>query len=327
MHFLVMSPKCPDQENWGLSPVTTLLLPSSLPLEILAKTSPKLIEMEKELRLGQCQDALSMLRDHLHSRARVLKDKYINVCHQCPNTRSRGLVDRISAKIDMFAAKYRAAYAALLALDSDPAAKWRSELRPLHKKDIRSMCDTELVRPSTGSPSDGNAVPTRELLPGGVVPEGSRSLSWIWAGAVDDVSYTPDYHECTCSQPLCSLFTYVWILAFRIEWSKAYARSERWKEEVLLLREEMRRTLAFLDYSSKMWSARGSPSSLTRLSKDSTITEGLQAYTNRQSHIFTSIHHRFRSIWMGLEDAGVPATEPMPAASEDALMELLGGDI
>ena len=142
-----------------------------------------------------------MLRDHLHSQARVLKDKYINVRHQRPNTRSKGLVDCISAKIETFAVKYRAAYTALLTLDSDPAAKWRSELRPLHKKDIRSMCDTELVRPVTGSSSDVGVVPARELLPGGIIPEGSRTLSWIWAGAVSDAPYASDYHECMYYNP------------------------------------------------------------------------------------------------------------------------------
>jgi len=142
-----------------------------------------------------------MLRDHLHSQARVLKDKYINVRHQRPNTRYKGLVDRISAKIEMFAAKYRAAYTALLTLDSDPAAKWRSELRPLHDKDIRSMCDTELVRPVAGSSSDADVVPARGLLPGGIIPEGSRTLSWIWAGAVNDASYASDYHKCMYRKP------------------------------------------------------------------------------------------------------------------------------
>ena len=241
--------------------------------------------------------------------------------------RSNGLIDRISVKIDTLAAKYRAAYAALLALDSNPATKWRLELWPLHKKDIRSMCNTELVRPSTSSPSNRDTVSTRRLLPGGVIPEGSRSLSWIWAGAIDDVSSTSDYHECMCPQPLHSFFTYVWLPAFHIEWSKAYARSERWKEEVLLLREEMRRTLVFLDHSLRMWSTRGSPSSLATLSKDSAVTKGLQAYANRQSHVFASVRHRFRSIWMGLENAEIIATEPIPTASEDTLMELPGDDI
>ena len=38
---------------------SSLLLPSSLPPDILTATSPKLVRMERDLRLGQCQDALS----------------------------------------------------------------------------------------------------------------------------------------------------------------------------------------------------------------------------------------------------------------------------
>ena len=131
---------------------TSLLLPSSLPPEILIKTSVKLAEMEKELRLGQCQDALAQLRGHLHSRARILKDKYVNVCHQAPNTRSRNLLDRVLAKINASAGKYRAAYTTLLTLDLDPTAKWRSELKPLDRNDIQSMSNTDTVHPITDLP-------------------------------------------------------------------------------------------------------------------------------------------------------------------------------
>ena len=63
---------------------TSLLLPSSLPPEILIKTSVKLAEMEKELQLGQCQDALAQLCSHLHSQAQILKDKYINITIRLP---------------------------------------------------------------------------------------------------------------------------------------------------------------------------------------------------------------------------------------------------
>lgn len=162
--------------------------------------------MEKELRLGQCQDGLSQLRDHLHSRARILKDKYVNVRHQVPNTRSRNLLERISAKINTSVEKYQAAYAALLALDSDPTAKWRLELQPLNSKDIRSMSDAEMVHPITAVPSNENdVVQTPRLLPGGIIPEGSRTLSWIWAGALNDASSTPGYHECKCMHSSLSI--------------------------------------------------------------------------------------------------------------------------
>lgn len=167
----------------------SLLLPSSMPPDILAKTSPKLLRMERDLRLGQCQDALSQLREHLHSRARILKDKYVNVRHQVPNTRSNSLLDRVSVKVDASVSKYNAAYTSLLALDSDPNAKWRSELQPLHQHDIRSMSDAEKPVTAMG----------RDLLPGGVPPEGSRTLSWIWRGAHNDASSTPGFHECMCA--------------------------------------------------------------------------------------------------------------------------------
>ena len=115
--------------------------------------------------------------------------------------------------------------------------------------------------------------------------------------------------------------------AFRVEWSKARARSERWREEVMILREEMRRTLTSLLFFSNMWIGRGGPSTLILLSRDPNICEGLTAYANRRSHTFASLHHRFHSMWNGLEKGDNPVTENVPAVSEEALMELEGGDI
>ena len=154
--------------------------------------------MERDLRLGQCQDALSKLRHHLHSRARVLVDKYINVRHQVPNTRSRSLLDRITAKINTSADKYNAAYASLLVLDPDPNAKWRLELQPLSQDDIRSMSDADPLVGSTHKESTGSS--HHSSLPGGIPSEGNRTLSWIWRGALnDDASSTPGFHECMCA--------------------------------------------------------------------------------------------------------------------------------
>ena len=101
----------------------------------------------------------------------------------------------------------------------------------------------------------------------------------------------------------------------------------RWKEEVLLLGEEMRRTLAFLEFFSNMWSTRASPSSLVVPSKDPAIREGISAYAHYQSHVFASIQHRYHSIWNGVEKAGDPATEPTSIVLEKALVQLLGDDI
>lgn len=41
--------------------------------------------------------------------------------------------------------------------------------------------------------------------------------------------------------------------AVRVEWAKAKARAERWTEEVLLVNEEMRRTIAYCRWQSAWW--------------------------------------------------------------------------
>lgn len=157
-----------------------LHLPSSLPPDARTNCAPKLILMEKELRLSQCQDALSSLRLHLHSRSRLLKDKYVNVRHQGPNTKSRELLNRVSARVSACTDKYRAARSALDALDPDPTASWRHELLILEAKDVRGMSEP---KPSDHpDPERANAIQTRTLLGGGVFPQGGQTLSWIWRG-------------------------------------------------------------------------------------------------------------------------------------------------
>lgn len=158
----------------------SLHLPSSLSPDVRASCAPKLVLMEKELRLGQCYDALFSLRLYLHSRSRMLKDKYLNIHHQGPNTRSRESLGRVSARISTCVAKYRAARAALDALDPDPMAVWRRDFLTLHEKDIRGM--SEPKPPDHPDPERAKAIQARGLLSGGVPPDSSQALSWIWRG-------------------------------------------------------------------------------------------------------------------------------------------------
>jgi hypothetical protein len=95
----------------------------------------------------------------------------------------------------------------------------------------------------------------------------------------------------------------------------------------VILQEEMRRTLVSLQFFSEMWASRGGPSSLITLSRDPIICEGLTAYADYQSHIFGSLHRHFNLIWNGLEKGDNPITEPVSVVSEEALLELQGGDI
>lgn len=161
---------------------TSLLLPSSLPTEIMRACSKRLVLMEKELRISQCRDSLVQLRTKLTAQARLLKYKFVHVRHQAPNTRSRGLIKSVNAKIEVIAAKYRHAFAALHALDWCGGSEWRSEFLELRKQDVRCLSQAEL--PDAPTQERAEELQTRSLLNGGIMPEGNRMVSWIWRGAL-----------------------------------------------------------------------------------------------------------------------------------------------
>ena len=142
--------------------------------------------METELRIGQCRDALIHLRTKLVAQARLLKYKYVHVRHQGPNTRSRNLLNRINAKIVTISAKYRHAFAMLGVLDPCRTSEWRSEFFELRKQDIRGLSQAEL--PDAPTQERAEERQERMLLNGGVVPEGNRTVSWIWRGSLKDSS-------------------------------------------------------------------------------------------------------------------------------------------
>jgi hypothetical protein len=146
--------------------------------------------METELRIGQCRDSLTQLRTKLSAKARLLKHKFIHVRHQAPNTRSRNLLNRIEAKINIFAAKYDHAFAALQTLDPKGTFGWGLDFEALGKQDLRCLSEAEL--PDAPTRERAEQLQARSLLNGGVVPEGNRKVSWIWRGSLADVSVDSD---------------------------------------------------------------------------------------------------------------------------------------
>ena len=187
---LNITPPSPDDDIINVS----LSLPSSLSDDMRVKCSRKLVAMETDLRSAQCYDALSSLRLHLHSRSRLLKDKYVNVRHQGPNTKSRELLNRVSARISTAADQYTVAHSALSTLDANPKARWRTELLVLHAKDIRGVSEPTL--PDHPDPERANAILARMLLSGGALPEGNQTTSWIWRGAPTSTDAVGGYNEC-----------------------------------------------------------------------------------------------------------------------------------
>ena len=65
----------------------------------------------------------------------------------------------------------------------------------------------------------------------------------------------------------------------RSEWAKSRARADRASEEVLLVREEMRRTLEYFNWKATWWEEWGK----LKTQVDRSCLEGLQAYLMEQA--------------------------------------------
>jgi hypothetical protein len=93
------------------------------------------------------------------------------------------------------------------------------------------------------------------------------------------------------------------LLGLRAEWAKTRARAYRWKEEIILLEEEMRRAIEFCWHMSREWTKRKE----ARSHRDPHVLEGLQAYASEQHAVETaratlwftawgSIRHRAKDV-------------------------------
>jgi hypothetical protein len=82
----------------------------------------------------------------------------------------------------------------------------------------------------------------------------------------------------------------------RVEWSKCYARGERWIEEVDLTCEEMRRILSYFVWRAEWWTRQG----LLREDVEEEMQEALIAYSTEQSQMLLAMGEQFASQWYPL---------------------------
>ncbi|TFK60098.1 hypothetical protein BDN72DRAFT_779845 [Pluteus cervinus] len=253
-------------EPWDLP----LNLPSSLSLSL--PCDPRLQDLEWRLRAAQAYTALDELRRSLRLRAYLYidKDKYSR--GQAQNTRSNTLIQGSSAKVSFAAAKYRIARLAIAALSNNYSdTTWEREFPVLADTDIRSL----QVEPDTNT----NKEKRRKTRPS----EGKRTISWIW-GVLSDNDSSLDNEELQDD--------------LRIEWCKSRARAKRWQEEILLLQEEMKRVLLFLENEATTWKSRAAFQQEER----STRSEGMHAYAFQQAMLREELKAHFQTMWKGVDE-------------------------
>jgi hypothetical protein len=89
---------------------------------------------------------------------------------------------------------------------------------------------------------------------------------------------------------------------------KTRARDLRWKEELLLVEEEMRRTLVTLEYEAKEWISQVAPETVER-----SLGEGLTAYALRQAAIRRALASKFQKMWNAEEPDETDKAAEIPA--------------
>jgi hypothetical protein len=77
----------------------------------------------------------------------------------------------------------------------------------------------------------------------------------------------------------------------RVEWVKSKARADRWREETILLAEEMRCVVVYFDWKANWWITQRS----RRPNTTSDVCDGLAAYSAKQA----ALCHHFAASFAG----------------------------
>ncbi|KAM6490840.1 hypothetical protein JOM56_013709 [Amanita muscaria] len=241
-----------------------LWLPSSIGYRV--HCDQRLGEYEWLLQEAQARDSLKGLRQNLRLRDFLQKRKKDWARGVCQNTRSQALINQANTKIAASAAKYCVARIALgqLAPILNKGFLWTSELHELKETDIE------------GLPVEGWG-------------EGRRTLSWIWMTVgITDESSPPQLID-------AQMLTGFNFPALRVQWCHARAHHLRWSEEISLLKEEMRRVLAYCSWYGQWWLDQANR---YQVEKHDPLSEGLSAYALHQANIRIAMKEHFTQLWL-----------------------------
>ncbi|KAF8209183.1 hypothetical protein K438DRAFT_1572996 [Mycena galopus ATCC 62051] len=218
-------------------------------------------EVETDLRTGEAREALNALRKGLRTRTMTNRFRLRHCTGQRMLTRGQGVLRQVNLKIHKAKLRYRYVRNTLMRLKGH--GPWERELRVLED-------------------SDGGIAAFGVVALG----ESRRTLSWIWYVVKSE---DPSEEEL------------VEVSALRVEWCKACARMRRWHEDVILVEEEMRRTIEYGYWSAREWAKRGG----ARASGvDEELLEGLTAYAREQEdrEITTSV--QLAAKWARIREKG-----------------------
>ncbi len=274
-----------------------LWLPSSVPADHRGQVCDTLLsDMEGLLHTAQCHDALNSIHHILRLKMQMVEYKNKNIRGQQDGSRSRAGIDSIHDGPLAAAVKYRRVREAKLRCAG--SGDWEQVLRKLEDGDIHSYQDLDRLhwgtgrqgtnedswepRVSTDAPEQGIELHQDDCEKCNRTGQTWRSLSWIWTTGKISLDDGADENNNEVLQS---------------EWCHSCARAHCSREEVLLLRKEMHRTLKFLEWRGTWWRERGSTRNI-----DEALCEALDAYAAVQTDLQCRLTVAFRDLgrqhWM-----------------------------
>ncbi|KAJ7472821.1 hypothetical protein FB451DRAFT_1036375, partial [Mycena latifolia] len=274
-----------------------LFMPSKMddaPGDPLRGCVATLLEMETKLRIAQCTNALVKLRTRLHAKRHLITFRNANVTGQIQSTKARTLIGQLGERVEACAERYHRGRKALIGLRGEA---YGEQFRALLPGDVRLDGDDgesdAAARKALAMIGAGCGARALRDAPG----TSKKVMSWIWtAGGLDDAEER--LHD-----------------SVRVEWARARARKIRWEEEVMTLREEMRRVLRYLEWQAAWWkdhvAKRSDMSSLE-------LIAGVRAYALKQAYLHERLAAYFERKWkMPVMAAGQRLIMLEMAVSED----------
>lgn len=239
-----------------------LYIPSSLPPSARdAQCISELPHLEYRIRCAQAAHFLDAIRLFRRLIRAVTKKTRVHIYGtQRTTTRTHGLYDKATTKQARAVSGYRASRNAISALaPNEEFGSWKTIFLELKDSDIRGPgCEAE-------------------------EPSASRFIqSWIW---------TTSPHITTSTEDSDLQAT------VRIEWCKAQARAKRFEEEVELVVEEMRRTLAYFEWKACEWERHATTPPLGCQAIDKTTAAGITSYAYKQANVQREMVKVFIDDW------------------------------
>ncbi|KAK1227310.1 hypothetical protein PQX77_009695 [Marasmius sp. AFHP31] len=239
-----------------------LILPSSPSDRQYAHSA--LGEVEADLRKGQAYDAVAEVKYTLMHKTVLVATKRKVAKGQRLNTRAKKFIRHVAKNQDVMSAKYRTARERLINLgvtSGDPT----SGFPPLNE-------DTDLYRPGTEK-YDAQ------------LGEGSKTVGWIWS------------NEAFCRESLRTEGQQDKIAEEleRVPWFRVKADAQRWIEEVEILEEEFRRTIAGCNKMGEVWEQAADPQGRG---------PGYVAYAHQKADMFRLMANKARNVFESKEVGG-----------------------